>query len=285
MKVICKLKGGFANQLLQYLFSKSISEITNRKLFIDCSDYRLFNLLQKIKRNTIQSCSIEYLSDIGQEFIISHPFHYISSFSLKNRYSDGASVDDILSDDRSVIYLDGYWHYREYLDLISPNLKDLTKKRLISFASNNVKEFISENKREVLTAVHVRRGDYLSGKYSSVYGVCSKEYYTCAFNMVESKLGTPKLMYFSDDQEWVINHLLKKNPPFVGLEKRSFIDDFVLMMSCDNYIIANSSFSWSAAFLGRNDDSVIISPLQWFKNDAMKALPLDGFFSLDIGLE
>ena len=36
------------------------------------------------------------------------------------------------------------------------------------------------------------------------------------------------------------------------------------MCSCDNYIIANSTFSWLGAYLSVNKEAVKIAPEKWF---------------------
>ena len=53
-------------------------------------------------------------------------------------------------------------------------------------------------------AIHVRRGDYLLPPHNKVFaGICTKEYYQKAINIMKQKLDNPKFFFFSNDMEWV----------------------------------------------------------------------------------
>ena len=45
------------------------------------------------------------------------------------------------------------------------------------------------------------------------------------------------------------------------------IEGLTYMSSCSDHIIANSSFSWWAAYLGINPDRRIIYPSKWVENE------------------
>jgi hypothetical protein len=41
--------------------------------------------------------------------------------------------------------------------------------------------------------------------------------------------------------------------------------DLILMASCKNFVIANSSLSWWGAWLGSRQGKIVVAPRQWFK--------------------
>ncbi len=122
------------------------------------------------------------------------------------------------------------------------------------------------------TAIHVRRGDYL--KFSDCHPVLPMEYYLKAMQMVKSE----KYLIFSDDIEWCKNNFIGSQ--FEFSDGKSEIEDLKLMISCSNQIIANSSFSWWAAYLNDNLNKTIVAPKVWFgpglsQHDTKDLLPSD----------
>lgn len=121
-------------------------------------------------------------------------------------------------------------------------------------------------------SIHVRRGDYLTSGKNFYVDLCSTGYYERAIELFPDK---KFLLFCKDgqgeeqdkkDEEWCMNYFT----PLLGdrfqfMSSNSGVDDFNLMASCSaGNIIANSSFSYWAAWLNPNHAKVVVTPKEWF---------------------
>lgn len=114
-------------------------------------------------------------------------------------------------------------------------------------------------------SIHVRRGDYLKEPHLSYHGVLGMHYYDEAGNQLYHRFNQNlKILYlvFSDDIAWCKTQFLHPNVVFI--EGNTDIIDLFLMARCNDNIIANSSFSYWAAYLNKNKNKAVIAPKQWF---------------------
>jgi hypothetical protein len=120
--------------------------------------------------------------------------------------------------------------------------------------------------------VHIRLGDYLDQK-NKYFGTLSSEYYR---NVIK-KLDTKKhnVFVFSDDVRLAQERYADSfpaNTEWVGEESEmSDLETLLLMSMGAGIAIANSTFSWWAAFLS-DQSGLIIAPSKWFQ---LKADPTD----------
>lgn len=118
-------------------------------------------------------------------------------------------------------------------------------------------------------AVHVRGGDYLDpGLFQEFGSVCDRSYYLAAVDSIEREVEDPRYFIFTNDRlhaERVLPDRILRKAEFVS-EERFASDpgrDLFLMSECAHFIIANSTYSWWGAFLGRRPGKTVVAPAKW----------------------
>lgn len=108
-------------------------------------------------------------------------------------------------------------------------------------------------------ALHIRRTDYVTN--SENHHNLSLNYYESALSHFESDRN---VIVFSDDPTWCQEQKLFSDDRFLISENTDNRVDLCLMSLCNDFIIANSSYSWWGAWLSANKDKKVIAPVDWF---------------------
>lgn len=117
-------------------------------------------------------------------------------------------------------------------------------------------------------AIHVRRGDYASDPAArQLHLVCDTHWYRHAWDRMRQRYPRASAWVFSDDALWAQQHLkLEGDVHHVPNDpNRPAWVDMAHMAQCDHHVISNSSFSWWAAYLGKQAHSHVIAPALWFR--------------------
>jgi hypothetical protein len=291
--VVVSLSGGLGNQMFQYAFAKSYAEKYNQKIKIELGFFQ-----QSFDRDTTpREFGLECYNLSKQiEKKYSLPFYavgFLGKFTrLLNRafrlglreivYEKGFQYSPLYLNKKGAYVFVGYWQSYKYCESVIKKVKE-DFKLTCSLSDTNKERLFSMNNSNSI-ALHVRRGDYISNNAAaSFHGVCSVEYYKKAFELISEKINNPKVFIFSDDLDWVKKNLVINCAVeyIEGNDDKPEID-IMLMSNCNHFIIANSSFSWWGAFLGQNDNSIVIRPKLWFveNNERTKDLCPDKWIAL-----
>ena len=108
-------------------------------------------------------------------------------------------------------------------------------------------------------ALHVRRGDYVIN--SENHFNLPLEYYDAALKQFDDDRN---VIVFSDDPKWCHDTKLFADDRFIISENEDNRVDLCLMSLCNDFIIANSTYSWWGAWLSSNKNKKVIAPVQWF---------------------
>jgi len=273
--IYLRLYGGLGNQMFQYAFGYALSKKYDKRLVIETNYFsentklctpRSFEL--DVYKITSQITKLPFfahskiLVKIFQKFPVFNIFSKVKYFPEKS-----FTYNDILIKPSLDYFFDGYWQsfkyfeeYREELLQVFSNISvDPINAALMSRISNNNS-----------ISVHIRRGDYVTNNIaSSHHGTCSLDYYRDAINYFQSLHKDACFFVFSDEPQWAKDNIVF--PPtttFINHNtgKNSYLD-MHLMSKCRHNIIANSSFSWWAAWLNSNDHKIVIAPMKWFNTE------------------
>ncbi|KKP77934.1 MAG: hypothetical protein UR73_C0007G0019 [candidate division WS6 bacterium GW2011_GWF1_35_23] len=279
LMVIVEIKGGLGNQLFQYAFGRAISLYRKEQLVLDVSWYYKDNVIFILK--SIRGRIITFLKNRSIVFDVPTPRRFClndfflnkdvkkkiffsspktRTFQSTKKSFDKELYNAILMAKEKDIYLRGYWQSYKYFEKFTEQMKDELKSK--------GSEKISE-KRGLITnkvGIHFRRGDYVNYKGAQdLFETLSMEYYFNAIDVIKKKINDPEFMIFSDDIDWVKkNFQVMEDIEYV--EPNGEVEDFTKMSDCDHFIIANSTYSWWAAFLSRNSNKLIIAPEKWYKD-------------------
>jgi len=93
------------------------------------------------------------------------------------------------------------------------------------------------------------------------------EYYQKAINYFNEKFTDIVFYVFSDDIEYVKQNF-NFNAEVIYIENKDLQDyhELKLMSFCKHNIIANSTFSWWAAWLNENSNKTVIAPKKWYND-------------------
>ena len=114
--------------------------------------------------------------------------------------------------------------------------------------------------------VSVRRGDYINTKFENSAYICTPKYFEDAIAIIKEKVKNPKFIVFSDDIKWVRDNIKFPEGTIYETGKDPVWEKMRLMYSCKHFIISNSTFSWWAQYLSRNNNKVVIAPSKWRKD-------------------
>jgi hypothetical protein len=269
--VIVNIKAGLGNQLFQYAFGRALALRSGGELKLDITDwltgrrtidpYRLpfFNLVESI-------ASDEEISALKNHYGMFTK--YYQKVRIKFGLGNVGFARRFLRK-KGPIYLDGYWqderYFADYADTIR---SEFTLKENLSRAAHNIADMIQNSPSSV--SLHVRRGAIAKeGPSHPFWGICTPEYCLSALDRIAAKIGPNfKVFVFSDDIEIARAEMTIPYPTtYVSSPDIPDYEELVLMSMCDHNIIANSSFSWWAAWLNRNHDKIIIAPKIWARSE------------------
>jgi len=277
--IIGNLFGGLGNQMFQYAFVRclSIEKNENFAFTIDMIYFyrknniyelkKAFNLdLNILNEKQINFKSFYFLKYPLIRFIFSKIKVNIFSFYFEKHISIKQKFYFNKNSDTKIFY--GYWQNEDYFTKYRSIILNDFRFHISSDELNTQIYNLIKSKNSV--SIHIRRGDY---KNSKSHNCLNLEYYLKAIEHLKSMYKNIYFFVFSDDIQWVKNNLDENNFIVIDNNQKNPYIDMYLMSQCNHNIIANSSFSWWAAWLNTNEQKKIIAPRKWYNNKKIQPIP------------
>jgi len=276
--IIAQLSGGFGNQLFQYAAAISLAAHHKVPYKVDAS----LLLKPDIITGTVRTNELTKLStqlneaekeEVAKFFNLSLPeklSEKVLPFYKRLVYKEKSNKFDpkfFLAGPYT--YIRGNRQSEQYFKRYETTIRScfsISKKY-----RERVDDLASTIRNEQSISVHIRRGDYQTQIAQDWLGILPKSYYYLAISEFASKILKAKFYIFTDDVDWVEENLPMDHDHEIVSDNLSqnSIEDFYLMSQCRHNIIANSTFSWWAAWLNGHPDKIVIAPKQWYQKKGM----------------
>ena len=266
--IITRLFGGAGNQLFQYAAGRALADRLGCGLAVDAR----YVAGSRDRGNCLAHfAQARLLRDVPLPPAKSDGWLRYSLWRALGRRprfhrEAGLGFDPGFFDLAPQTYLHGYWQSERYFAPISDRLRnDLAFTTPLDDANAALAAQIAAV--DIPVALHVRRGDYIA---AGAYAACTPDYYRAAARAIADRAGSGLTCFvFSNDPAWARGNLdLGFDTVVVDInDEATGHFDLHLQSLCAHNVIANSTFSWWAAWLNTAPDKIVVAPKDWFAGD------------------
>ena len=271
-KLIVRLKGGLGNQLFTYAVAKTLALRNHAELVIDdktCFEkdityqrtYQLmnFNVEARLARPAERLEPFKTIRDKWLVFISKRTAFNKRKFVFQQQTSYDKRLNNLTFS--GTLFFEGYWQSERYFkDAEAVLRQQLSLKNKLDPTNEKVLQHIKQSNS---VALHLRWFDDPGTDHSNNVGI---QYYTKALDLIRAEIQNPHFFIFSDKPEAAAKVLSLNSDECTVVDHNSTDDeahkDLWLMSNCSSIIMANSSFSWWAAWLNEPDKKLVICPEQ-----------------------
>jgi hypothetical protein len=307
--IITQITGGLGNQLFQYAMARRLAERHGAELLLDTSSYGpngevrpqklaafnrplalfCFRIKARIALpNEIARLRDDFYRATARDRVVRQirrlwpRFLWNARHIRERRYRYDPEAQKRPND----VYLQGFWQSPKYFEDIAPLIRqelELSDTSVLESARSAIERL--KARFGSVVSLHVRRGDLAYahetlGEKDITHGAPVTTDY---IHRAMGQFGPETCFFvFSDtpkDIAWCRANILAKNIEFSSADSELW--DFTAMTLCDHHIIANSTFSWWAAWLDTKPGRRVIAPKVWSPPGASFAMQTEDLLPPD----
>jgi len=289
------LMGGLGNQLFQIFTTLAYGFQEKVKIVFPYAEVLTTGILRPTYWTNFLSRMMPFTADFNQKNPTNEELYSWKRINELNfRFNELPKLPESMN-----FILVGYWQSYKYFDKMKDNIFKLIqlnemRERVIQEYSHyfgNSQDPASPVVPIKTISMHFRLGDYKLNP--ECHPILPKEYYFNALNKIKTSIQYKEhlddnlytVLYFceAEDNNTVLEiiHYLKmifEDTKFIKVDDT--IPDWkqlLIMTNCNYNIIANSSFSWWAAYMNTKEDKIVCYPDIWFGPKTIGAISHDEF--------
>lgn len=244
------VQGGLGNQLFQYAYGRALMTSGKDVVF----DTSFFGSNHKYTK---------------RPFLLEH-FFLIDHIRTTTTYPKQKLLTRIINKidiDRRVRHVpvkrsadnylaDGYYTSEKYFSQIRNIILEEVRLKEESIFYKEWQSRITSARKPLI--IHARRTDFVGSGFVNL----DAKYYEKALSYFDDDC---EIFAFSDDIKW-LSSVIKR--PFTAVSGNNLKDyeELMLMSLGQNFVIANSTFSWWGAWLSQKEGKKVVAPKKWFKS-------------------
>ncbi len=280
--IVSKLTGGLGNQLFQYAAGRRLAHARGTQLALDTHAFQghtprryalgPFQTIENFASPEEVAALTAAQRGLGRRIMTRllwrPPLLAPTHIREKERFQFSPRILDLPDG----VYLEGSWQHERYFADVADIIRREFSLRTAPDGEN--RKLITRIAECNSVGLHVRRGDYASDPDTNrFHGTCSPDYYAECAELIGRAVPCPHIFVFSDEPAWARENLRLPHPTTIVSHNRPDTDyqDLRLMAACKHQIIANSTFSWWAAWLNENPEKRVFAPRQWLLSETCNA--------------
>ncbi len=248
--------GGLGNQLFQAAFAIVLREALDADLALIAASYKDDDLrsFMLVAFPALRFTLVPIDDAVGAMAIHERDCRHIPLSDLIPQLA-------VILEQSGRLFFSGFWQNESLFS----GRQALIRSTLQPEVSEAVRAEVDRVRREESIGVHVRRHGY------GHMGLVKASYYLEAIEQIRREKGDVPVKVFTDDPSFC--HYMFRAIPNLIVEKKADIGnpmrDFCILSACRHHVIANSSFSWWAAWLNESETSIIYAPRPWIVTDSL----------------
>jgi Glycosyl transferase family 11 len=277
--IVARIDGGLGNQMFQYAYGRYLADKHRSELVLDLRSFKhqpphgfMLDRFQ-VGATLIDTTVIKRMPRAYQD-VLSRSWlpDFLRSTSLRRikERPFGFHEKYLRAGDDS--YLVGYWQSEKFF----PGQRDalLQEFQLRFPVGTDTKRVVEQMHGVRSIALHIRRGDYVTNPEAArIYESIGVDYYRRCLELWAEQYEGVEVFIFSNDLAWCRKRfMLPWKTHFVDhVAGRDAHEDLIMLSHSQAVAIANSTFSWWAAYLNQRVEKRVFAPSHWFRPNTLDA--------------